>query len=189
VKGQDIVILLKLICLHKQELASSREGDNSPIAQNERYSVRGLAASLGISKSEVAASLNRSLASGLASHDRSFRRIKPNRRDLCDFIIHGLKFVFPATLGAPERGTPTAFSAPMLKGQIVSAGQEVIVWPNAAGKERGVSVTPLFGSIPDAVQNDPALYRYLALIDAIRLGRQREANLASEQLKTGLLQE
>jgi hypothetical protein len=36
--------------------------------------------------------------------------MKPNRRDLCEFIAHDLKFVFPAKPSAPERGVPTGFT-------------------------------------------------------------------------------
>jgi hypothetical protein len=188
-KGQDIVILLKLICLNERELVFSNEDETLATDYESLYSVRNLASSLGISKTEVAASLNRSLGSGLATSDPSFRRTKPNRRDLFNFIVYGLKFVFPAKLGAPERGIPTGFSAPMLQGQIISPSQDVYIWPNAYGKERGLSVVPLFNSVPVAVQSDPELYRLLALIDAVRLGRQREANLAAEQLRERLVKQ
>jgi hypothetical protein len=187
-KGQDIVILLKLACLNEQETTLMSGRGDKQLVPPEAYSVRGLAASLGISKSEVAASLNRSLASSLANQDQSPRRVKPNRRDLFNFLIYGLKFVFPAELGPLERGLATGFSAPVLSGLIVNAGQDTLVWPDAHGDERGTSVTPLFDSVPEAVRSDPALYRYLALIDVIRLGRQRETNLATEQLKERLLQ-
>lgn len=188
-KGQDIVILLKLVCLNERESVSSNKDEALATDYESLYSVRNLAASLGISKTEVAASLNRSLGSGLATIDPSFRRTKPNRRDLFNFIVYGLKFVFPAKLGAPERGIPTGFSAPMLQGLIISPSQDVYIWPNASGKERGLSVVPLFNSVPIAVQNDPELYRLLALIDAVRLGRQREANMAAEQLRERLVKQ
>jgi hypothetical protein len=188
-KGQDIVILLKLFCLNEREFVWSSKDETLATDYGSPYSVRNLATSLGISKTEVAASLNRSLDSGLATIDQSFRRTKPNRRDLFNFIVYGLKFVFPAKLGAPERGIPTGFSAPMLQGLIISPSQDVYIWPNAYGMERGLSVVPLFNSVPVAVQSDPELYRLLALIDAIRLGRQREANLAAEQLRERLIKQ
>jgi len=77
----------------------------------------------------------------------------------------------------------------MLQGQIISPSQDVYIRPNASGKERGLSVVPLFNSVPVAVQRDPELYRLLALIDAVRLGRQREANLAAEQLRERLVKQ
>jgi hypothetical protein len=183
-KGQDIVILLKLVALQDQEESGRLSGFDD---FTEPYSVRGLGTALGISKTEVSASLNRSLVSGLAITDRSHRKVQPNRRDLCEFIAKGLKYVFPAKLGPPERGVPTRFSAPMLAGELISAGEEVFVWPYAEGRQRGLSVEPLFKSVPEAAVNDERLYEYLALVDAVRLGRQREANLAADRLRTELL--
>lgn len=103
---------------------------------------------------------------------------KVNRRNLTEFVQHGLKYVFPAKAGAPQRGVATGFAAPMLEGQLVSAGAYIYVWPHAEGSQRGPSITPLFKSVPEAALKDERLYEFLALIDAIRLGNQREANLA-----------
>ena len=184
-KSQDIVILLKLASLQEQDKARGNVGQERPPSREDPYSVRGLEASLGISKSEVNASINRSYASGLAL--KGSGHATPNRRDLCNFIIHGLKFVFPAKPGAMIRGIPTAFSAPMLETFLVAGGSYIYVWPYAHGKEMGQAVEPLFKSVPDAVQRDEHLYEYLALVDAIRLGRQREVKLASDRLSEKLL--
>jgi hypothetical protein len=142
---------------------------------------------LGISKTEINASVKRSLSSGLAIKDRDTGRANPNRRNLNNFILHGMKFVFPAKPGAMTRGIPTAFAAPMLKSLLVSGGEYIYVWPFADGREIGQSVAPLFRSVPEAVQKDERLYEYLSLIDAIRLGNQREAGLAGERLSERLL--
>ncbi len=186
-KSQDIVVLLKLVSLQEQEKRSEFDSSKSSSPREDLYSARGLEALLGISKSEVNASINRSYASGLAVKDRNFGRAIPNRRDLYNFIIHGLKFVFPAKPGEMIRGIPTAFAAPMLESLLMAGGEYLYVWPYAHGKDMGQSIEPLFKSVPDAIQNDERLYEYLALIDAIRLGRQREAKLASYHLSEKLL--
>ena len=111
----------------------------------------------------------------------------PNRRYLYNFIIHGLKFVYPAKPGAMTRGVPTAFAASPLKSLLISAGNYIYVWPYASGRTMGQSVEPLFKSVPEAVKKDDRLYEYLALVDAIRLGNQREAGLATERLSERLL--
>lgn len=188
-KSQDIVILLKLVSLQEQESSGLLDSSDWLPGREEPYTVRGLGTSLGISKTEVSASLNRSLESGLAVKDRERGRTKPNRRNLYDFIVHGLKFVFPAKPGAPKRGIATGFAAPMLKSQLMSAGDDLYVWPYAQGEVRGLSVEPLFKSVPEAAGHDEKLYEYLALIDAIRLGRQRETNLATKLLKERLLKQ
>jgi len=186
-KSQDIVILLKLVSLQEQEDSGLLDGADWMSGREEPYSVRGLGASLGISKTEVSASINRSLESGIAIKNRKRGRAKPNRRNLYEFIVHGLKFVFPAKPGSMSRGIPTAFAAPVLEGQLMSAGEDIYVWPYAQGRDRGQSVEPLFKSVPEAVGKDERLYEYLALIDAIRLGKQRESNLSAERLKERLL--
>jgi hypothetical protein len=185
-KSQDIVILFKLLCVREQEESSLPGSAGFSPAREDPYSVRGLGSSLGIGKTEIGASLNRSVQAALAIKDQG--RTKPNRRNLFEFISHGIKYVFPATPGAPQRGIPTAFGAPMLEGQLISGGEEIYVWPYARGKQRGLSVMPLFQSVPQAVLLDERLYEYLALVDAIRIGRQREANLAVEILREKLLQ-
>jgi hypothetical protein len=185
-KSQDILVLLKLVSLEQE----AREGDARPESGSHHeapYSVRSLESTLGVSKTEVNASIKRSISSGLAINDPDSDRAKPNRRNLYNFIIHGLKFVYPAKPGAMTRGIPTAFAAAPLKNRLINAGKYIYVWPYAKGKDMGQSVEPLFRSVPDAVQKDDRLYEYLALIDAIRLGKQREAGLAAERLSERLL--
>lgn len=182
-KSQDIVVLLKLVSLQDQKQAA---GTTVHPDGDDPYSVRGLEASLGISKTEIAASIKRSLASGMVSKNRETNRPNPNRRNLRDFILHGLKFVFPARPGSMQRGLPTAFAAPVLKDSLLSAGSLIHVWAYARGREMGQSIDPLFKTVPEAAEKDEGLYAYLALVDAIRLGNQREANLASDLLKKRL---
>ncbi|MUT27053.1 MULTISPECIES: hypothetical protein [Mesorhizobium] len=186
-KSQDIVVLLKLASLQEQEGLVGFGEPHWGFAGEAPYSVRGLESLLGISKTEINASIKRSLASGLAIKDRDTGRANPHRRNLNSFIAHGLKFVFPVKPGGITRGMPTAFAAPMLKGLLVSGGEYIHIWPYAEGKDMGQSIEPLFKSVPEAVQKDERLYEYLALVDAIRLGNQREAGLAGQRLSERLL--
>ncbi len=182
-KGQDVAVLLKLASL--EDDAKDRGHDSPPAglaAGEDPYSVRALEAALGISKTEISASLKRSIASGLAIKDRKTGRPKPSRRHLREFIIHGLKFVFPAKPGAMQRGLPTAFAAPVLRESLHSAGSLIYVWPYAPAKEMGQSVEPLFKSVPEACKTDSRLYAFLALVDAIRIGNQRESMHAADLL-------
>ena len=47
---------------------------------------------------------------------------------------------------------------------------------------QGASVQPLYGSVPGAARRDAALYDLLALVDALRIGRARELNLAEKEI-------
>ena len=204
-KSQDIVILLKLISLDQQVKQNSKQPEKvdsnvwvgwslneSPESYqvqpvlDEAFSNRGLEASTGISKSEVNASIKRSIAVGMAKLDRKSNQPKANVTALLEFIVHGIKYVYPANPSAITRGIPTSFAAPVLKGKLMTAGEFIYVWPDAMGKEQGQAVEPLYKTVPMAVKKDPRLYGYLALIDAIRLGQGRENSFAAKELEKRL---
>ena len=182
-KSQDIYILLKLVCL--QQGPSSHSSLIESMV--DQYSVRGFAAALGVSKTEVNASIWRSINIGMAIKDRKSGNLKANKKALLEFVVHGLKYVFPAKPAEIVRGIPTAFSAPMLQDKLMSIGDYSYVWPYAEGYQKGQSIQPLFKSVPNASLEDDRLYEYLALIDAIRLGNPREANLAADMFEKRLM--
>jgi len=175
-KSQDIVLLLKLISLHKQE----REHDSRSFAA--LYTVRAIAEQTGISKSEVSNSLNRCTKIGLVKADRKTNFPRTNSKSLKEFIIYGLKYVFPAEVKEIARGIPTSFAAPVLKDKIMSAGELIYVWPDAEGKNKGQTILPLCRSVAHAIARDQLLYELLALVDAIRLGNPREVEVAVTEL-------
>jgi hypothetical protein len=79
------------------------------------------------------------------------------------------------------RGIATAHSAPPLADLIEST--ENYVWPYAKGTLRGHGIAPLYSSAPEAALKDSKLHEFLALTDAIRVGKVREKALAMEELK------
>ncbi len=107
---------------------------------------------------------------------------------MSEFLIHGVKYSFPARTGALERGVPTSHSAPVLNGELVMEEQDVYVWPYAKGKIRGTGIRPLSEHAPEAALKDRKLYDLLALVDAIRIGKARERKLAIQKLNA-LLEE
>ncbi len=147
-----------------------------------RYSVRALAKETGISKSQVSLALQRCMQVGLARKDRRINVPRANLRALFNFIAHGVRYVFPAKPGEITRGIATTFAAPVLEGQLYSAGELPMVWPDARGNSKGQAIDPLFKSVPYAVRRDRDLYAMLALVDAIRVGHPRESKLAAERL-------
>lgn len=172
-KSQDIVLLLKLVSLRKQEKEA---------VSAAQYTVRGLADETGISKSEVSNALNRCTKVGLLKQDRTTHYPCANVKALSEFIVYGLKYVFPAEMKEVTRGIPTSFAAPVLSDKIMTAGELIYVWPDAEGKKKGQAVVPLCKSIARAVTRDQLLYEYLALVDAIRLGNPREVEVAVTEL-------
>ena len=135
-----------------------------------------------MSASEVHASVQRAAKSGLVRLDDR----EPNRRALLEFLVHGLKYVFPAERGAMTRGMATAHAtAPLAKS--FSAGIEPPpVWPDPEGDVRGEAIEPLYRSAPAAARADAKLYEWLALVDAVRAGRARERELAVKELERRL---
>lgn len=165
VKPQDILVLLKL-CLW-----GDRPWRHVDLAQE-----------LGISQTEISFALERCRLSGLL--DSAKKRVL--RSQLVEFIGHGLKYVYPVQPGAVCRGVPTSHSAQPLAKRIVSNPDDQYVWPWAEGEMRGQAITPLYESAPFAARKDPALHELLALVDALRVGRARERNIAIEELERRL---
>lgn len=104
-----------------------------------------------------------------------------DRRSLLEFLLHGIRFAFYPVVGPEGRGVPTAHAAPPLAGQIVS--DVAYVWPSASGTMRGTTITPLYSGAPQTVQTAPEVYQALTLIDALRIGRARERELAGKLLE------
>ncbi|GAA4443317.1 hypothetical protein GCM10023188_43880 [Pontibacter saemangeumensis] len=163
-RPQDIVVLLDII---------AKGGSH--------WMMKDIAQEANISASEVSESLHRSYVAGLI--DKSKKKVM--RHALFEFLTHGLRYVFPQEPGAIVRGVPTAFSAPPLNNMIMS--NEKLVWPYAKGTERGQSVEPLYPTVVEAALRNPNLHELLALVDALRVGRIRERELASIELEKRIM--
>lgn len=161
-KPQDVYVVLKIVA----------SGFRGPYAQ--------LAAELAMSPSEVHASVKRAQSAKLI-HAREFHN-RPNLAALEEFLVHGLKYVFPAVRGDYTRGIPTSYSAEPLRSAIAQDSDPIPVWPYPQGKHRGVAFQPLYKTAPAAAIRDAAFYEYLALADALRDGRPRERKCAEQEL-------
>ncbi len=133
-----------------------------------------------MSPSEVHASVARARAAHLL-HGTELNE-RPNLAALEEFLVHGLKYVFPPERGEPTRGVATSYAAEPLR-SLISPGDELPpVWPYAEGKQRGIGFEPLYRTAPIAALRDQCFYEYLALADALREGRTRERKLAEDEL-------
>jgi hypothetical protein len=162
----DIVVLLKLSL-----------GESRP-------SYLELAQDLHIYPSEVYTSLKRASASQLVQRRKRDARV--NRSALLEFLIHGIRYAFPAERGALTRGVPTSYAAPPLRFELAQGSDPPPVWPYPEGPTRGYSLSPLHKNVPQAALQDQGLYELLALIDALRDGRARERDLAGRELSRRL---
>ena len=169
-KPQDIFVLLKLVVMGSRP-----------------WSYTILAVELGMSASQIHSAVKRVLAAKLAVRLRE--KIVPNFRNLEEFLIHGLKYIFWAEQGEMTRGMPTAYAAPPLAELLVNTATEPPpVWPDPDGEVRGIAFLPLHKLAPQAARADKNLYELLTLVDAVRSGRARERKIATEKLRMRLEQ-
>ena len=159
-KPQDVLVLLKLITTYKDK--------------PWRYS--DLAKDLHMSQSEVHSAIKRAQLCQL--YDPLTKR--PIRSNLNEFLVSGLKYAFFVEPGKLSVGVPTAHSAPPLNKAIVSNKDDQYVWPSRLGKTKGIAIEPLYPAVPNACVDDEELYNLLALVDALRIGRAREKELAKK---------
>lgn len=111
---------------------------------------------------------------------------KPNLSALEEFLIHGVKYAFPAERGGMTRGMPTSYASEPLCRLIKASTEPVPVWADPGGTTRGVALAPFYKTVPEAAKLDSLLYKRLALIDAIRDRRARERNPAEKELKNSM---
>lgn len=160
-RPQDIVILLKIISL-----------------EDENWYMKDVAEQLNISNSEVSESVNRSVIGGLIEDDKQ----TVQKENLLEFLVYGVKHVFPALEGRLVRGMPTAFSASVLSEKFVV--EDPYIWPAKGFSTKGISIDPLYHTVPEACKEDEQLYELLALTDALRMGAKSKVivNLLSQKM-------
>ena len=163
-RPQDVVVLIKVL-----------------LEEEKNWTQISLAKALFMSQSEISESLSRSRFARLL-YDKGRKVV---RQSLMNLMEYGIPYIFPQHPGNMVRGIPTSHSASPLKEEIMS--EEQYVWPYAKGHVRGHAIQPLYHSVIQAVDLDQSLYEILALIDALRVGRVREKNLALEMLKERIL--
>jgi hypothetical protein len=164
-KPQDVYVTLKIVAA----------------AQSRRAPYSQLAGALAMSPSEVHASVKRAELVRFLHGPKLGNR--PNFAALMEFLIHGLKYTFPAERGELTRGVPTSYAAEPLRSVIKEGNEPAPVWPFEEGKQRGIAFEPLYKSAPIAALRDQSFYEYLVLADALRDGRIRERKYAEEELQ------
>lgn len=163
-RPQDIAVLLKIISIG-----------------STAWQYRMLADSLFIPVSEVSTSLKRSDKAGLIN----LATRKVYRQSFMDFLIYGLRYVFPTSPAAMVTGIATAHSYSFFQ-QLFSA-ELAYAWPYEDGNIQGLKIEPLYSKAPKAALQDETLYKLLASIDILRVGKVRELNAATEELKKMIL--
>jgi hypothetical protein len=159
-RPQDVAVLLRIV-----------------LFKDQRWMNKDLARLLYLSPAEITGSIERSILAGLIDSDRK----TVFKQSLLEFLQYGIKYVFPAIRGGVERGVLTAHSHPAIQARFAS--EQFMVWPDATGKEKGFSISPLYPSAAEAAKNDPEMHFLLSLVDLLRVGKTRERSWAINQLE------
>ncbi|MFZ4404972.1 MAG: hypothetical protein ACOYOK_12785 [Pseudobdellovibrionaceae bacterium] len=154
-KPQDVALLAKLI---------TYKGD--------QWRQVDLAQELGLSQGEIAKSISRLSKAGLINEKRV------NRLAALEFILHAVKYAFPAEVGALTVGIPTGISAPAHEKMVVQSSNDIYVWPSTQGSHRGQLIKPFYANLAEAALRDSDFYAFMAAIEILRIGRARERKLA-----------
>ncbi len=162
-KPQDLVVVIKVA-----------------ISRDVRPTFAGLGNDLLMSASEVHAAVQRSIISHLL--EREYDSFSVNRASLREFLLHGVRYAFPVIAGQVMRGLPTGVSAEPLSEHFEHAESLPLIWPDPEGEVRGISLCPLYPSVPAACRLNPRLHQALALVDALRGGAARERELAGKMI-------
>ena len=186
-RPQDIAIIMAIIAdsMTPNKWSNIEDSSNdAPVLDFVKIpmSNKKISQILQISESEVSESLYRSSFSGLIDNTK---RKKVNQKALLDFLLYGIKYVFPTRPASFGRGIATAHSAEPLKGFILS--EENYVWDYPEGNIRGQIIEPLYPTIPSVSMQNNNLYKLLSLIDGIRTGTARTVKIASQELEKRLI--
>src|ERR1700751_5052466 len=130
-KPQDVVVALKLFGYPSGRPAMSI-----------------VASDLGLSPSEVHGAIQR-LRSSKLLHGPALKD-KPNISGLEEFLVHGLKYAFPAEHGEVTRGVATSYAAEPLKSEVSMSNDLPPVCPWLKGNTRCVGFEPLVKSVMQA---------------------------------------
>jgi hypothetical protein len=156
------------------------------LPSDERFSYGALSSRLHLSTSEVHAAVRRADLSRLVMSGPASPPLAA-RGALLEFLLHGVRYAFPALQGSLTSGVPTGLAA-VRDVAVGSVDAEAIppVWPHPAGTQRGYGLVPLYPTVPDACLRDRALHEVVALIDALRMGATREREIAASLLRQRL---
>lgn len=175
------MVLLKLLA-HPEKLgprgANPKHLPQKGKASKPEWSYISLGADLRTSPSVIHKSIQFCIAARLYDDIQRW----PIRRNLQEFLIHGVKYAFPPKRGQITRGFPTSFAGSPLVSSFRQGQVPPPVWPHPVGGITGLEFEPIWPSAPDASRLDQALYELLVLVDAIRDGQARVSELAIEEL-------
>jgi hypothetical protein len=172
-KPHDTAVALKYGCLAIQE---KKRGFG------ERASVRFLADSLGLSPGEISKSNRRLVKAKLIAPGMDSNEFNTVTRSMREWLCFGIQYSVLVETQGLGNGLVTSWSNPSIKSELIP--REVpYVWIFPGGDSYGEGVSPLYPNAPVAAYGDENMHHVLSLIDAIRLGKPRELDIARKLIE------
>jgi hypothetical protein len=181
-RPQDVVVALKLLVTDSRPWSYAKLGEELAMSASHVFASVSRARTAHLLEFASVRPRTRPALAARPSRERLAPLPTPNRSNLKEFLIHGVKYAFPVERGGPTRGIPTAEATAPLNQFLPQDFPLPPVWPYAEGSVRGIAFSPLYKNVPQAALRDSKLYDLFALVDAIREGRAREREIAIREL-------
>jgi hypothetical protein len=141
-RPQDVVLVLKLLANGFNPWTYARLGEELAMSASQAFT--------SVARADAA-----HLLDAAATHPPNGRKVRallpePNRNNLKEFLIHGVKYAFPVERGGPTRGIPTAEATSPLSHHFPQTFPLPPVWPYAEGEVRGIEFSALYKNAPIA---------------------------------------
>jgi hypothetical protein len=102
---------------------------------------------------------------------------------LHEFLMHGVRYAFPAVHGPERAGVPTAGSHPEVAGALgTTEPVRALVWPMEGGAVRGETIVPLFNGAAKVAARDARMHQMLACVDVLRVGSAPQRSAVADLL-------
>ena len=178
-KPQDTLIALKYCSLFANQMQLALSGrDISDVS-----SYRSISDFTSISLAEVSRSVKRLESSRLLHRHDSL--IYPVKKNVQEWLIHGICYYLPIVRSGYGRGVPTGWNCKLLSSEMM-APSPGWVWEDSTGEGEGEFIQPFHQSVAFASKSDKWLYEFCSLIDVLRGGKPRELSIAKEMLEKKL---
>lgn len=181
ISGSEVLVLLKLAA-HPHRLGPRAANQKNTAPNGDEGKPEWTYVSLGMDLRASPSVVHKSIQFCIAARLYDEVQRAPIRRNLLEFLVHGVKYAFPPKRGQMTRGFATSFAGSPLVSRFQQGQVPPPVWPHPVGGIAGLEFEPIWPSAPDASRLDQALYELLVLVDAIRDGEARVSEVAIDEL-------
>ncbi len=166
-KGNEILVLAKLIFNNNKEISFEKLGKTLFLSASQIYYAANSLAEKGLIRKQQ------------AKKTTKFQILKNN---CYDFFVCGMRYIFPLKKEAKYFGVETLTTDLFKEGEKIT-GKETYVWPYAEGNSYGIGIVPIHKNIPKISLNDIQVYRFFIILDFLRSNNPRDILIGKKQLQ------